>query len=91
MLIFNCTHGRSALTLLEALQTRAPALPESSADSSLTDRGTWFDEVIFCSNTTYSSGISKGGQFGLISCVLSWTKADATDNRRSDFGRRGAG
>jgi folylpolyglutamate synthase len=77
VLIFNCTHGRSAQTLLEALQTRAPALPESSAGNGLTDRGTWFDEVIFCSNTTYSSGVSKGGQSASRPSFASLNEADS--------------
>lgn len=52
VLIFNCTSGRSGLsligTLLDTLALSAASPPP-------------FDQVIFCTNTTYSSGTSKGG------------------------------
>ncbi|GAA5912712.1 tetrahydrofolate synthase [Sporobolomyces salmoneus] len=51
-LVFNCTSGRSGLSLLGTL---LESLPSSS--SGLFQP---FDHVIFCTNTTYSSGVSKG-------------------------------
>ncbi|GAA5886902.1 hypothetical protein JCM16303_006754 [Sporobolomyces ruberrimus] len=51
-LVFNCTSGRSGLsllgTLLESLPHSSSGLPQP------------FDHVIFCTNTTFSSGTSKG-------------------------------
>ncbi|GAA5974729.1 hypothetical protein JCM11641_007243 [Rhodosporidiobolus odoratus] len=53
ILIFNCTSGRSGLsllgTLLAALSSTSSAQPSQP-----------FAHVIFCTNTTYSSGASKG-------------------------------
>ncbi|KAL7409098.1 Mur ligase [Mrakia frigida] len=58
ILIFNCTNGRSASSLLTSLLSQAPS---SSSDASPTlNRGFFFDKVIFCTNTTYASGDSKG-------------------------------
>lgn len=55
ILIFNCTCGRSGLsllgTLLAALSSTSSAQPSQP-----------FAHVIFCTNTTYSSGASKGGK-----------------------------
>ncbi|GAA5856585.1 hypothetical protein JCM8547_005878 [Rhodosporidiobolus lusitaniae] len=48
VLIFNCTSGRSGLSLLSSLV--------SSFSSSMQP----FKHVIFCTNTTYASGDSKG-------------------------------
>lgn len=53
VLIFNCTSGRSGLSLLGTLLDTL-ALSSSSAKAP-------FDQVVFCTNTTYSSGVSKGG------------------------------
>ncbi|GAA5975418.1 hypothetical protein JCM5350_006473 [Sporobolomyces pararoseus] len=51
-LVFNCTSGRSGLsllgTLLDSLPHSTSGLPQP------------FDHVIFCTNTTFSSGASKG-------------------------------
>ncbi|GAA6005073.1 tetrahydrofolate synthase [Rhodotorula paludigena] len=49
VLIFNCTSGRSGLSLLGAL------LDSFSASSRQP-----FQHVVFCTNTTYSTGSSKG-------------------------------
>ncbi|KAI5474406.1 hypothetical protein MNV49_003374 [Pseudohyphozyma bogoriensis] len=46
VLIFNCTSGRSGLSLLGTLLLALPPSP--------------FSHVVFCTNTTYSSGASKG-------------------------------
>lgn len=46
-LIFNCTSGRSGLSLLGTLLSSLSSQP--------------FQHVIFCTNTTYSTGASSGG------------------------------
>lgn len=46
-LVFNCTAGRSGLSLLGTLLSALGTQP--------------FSHVIFCSNTSYSDGHSKGG------------------------------
>ncbi|KAL8278669.1 hypothetical protein RQP46_008961 [Phenoliferia psychrophenolica] len=51
ILIFNCTSGRSGLSLLGTLLDTL-ALSSSSPPP--------FSQVIFCTSTTYSSGTSKG-------------------------------
>ncbi|GAA6060839.1 hypothetical protein JCM10212_005257 [Sporobolomyces blumeae] len=51
-LVFNCTSGRSGHSLLSTLLS---SLPRSSPDLPQP-----FDHVIFCTNTTFSSGTSKG-------------------------------
>ncbi|GAA5868554.1 hypothetical protein JCM1840_005487 [Sporobolomyces johnsonii] len=52
VLIFNCTSGRSGLSLLGTLlaSLAPPSAPLSQP----------FQHVVFCTNTTYSSGSSKG-------------------------------
>lgn len=51
MLIFNCTSGRSGLSLLGTLLSTISPSTSSSP----------FSHAIFCTNTTYASGDSKGG------------------------------
>ena len=56
VLVFNCTSGRSAPALLGALidagkRARSRGGPER-----------WFDQVIFCTNVTYTDGGFKGGE-----------------------------
>ncbi|GAA6006148.1 hypothetical protein JCM11491_002049 [Sporobolomyces phaffii] len=51
-LVFNCTSGRSGLSLLGTL---LESLPDATSGPPQP-----FDHVIFCTNTTYSSGTSKG-------------------------------
>ncbi|BGP02220.1 Folylpolyglutamate synthetase [Rhodotorula toruloides] len=53
-LIFNCTSGRSGFELLSSLLS---ALSPSSAGEKLQQP---FDHVVFCTNTTFASGDSKG-------------------------------
>ena len=70
ILIFNCTSGRSGNSLLGTL------LEELSPELNP------FSHVIFCTNTTYSGGVSKGGK---LSCsalsMLVLTKfSDLTSN-----------
>ncbi|BGP18669.1 hypothetical protein JCM10213_002913 [Rhodosporidiobolus nylandii] len=48
ILIFNCTSGRSGLSLLGTLL------------SAVSSQAQPFERVIFCTNTTYASGSSKG-------------------------------
>ncbi|GAA5869112.1 hypothetical protein JCM3774_003954 [Rhodotorula dairenensis] len=54
-LIFNCTSGRSGLSLLGALTSSLS--PDESKPAVQP-----FKHVIFCTNTTYASGSSKGGE-----------------------------
>ncbi|CED83354.1 bifunctional protein [Phaffia rhodozyma] len=54
VLVFNCTNGRSASSLLTALLSQARRLSGTSSSVPL------FDKVIFSTNTTYASGQSKG-------------------------------
>ena len=54
ILIFNCTSGRNAESLLGSLINVFKAKKQGSK---------LFDHVIFCTNTTYSSGQSKGGTY----------------------------
>lgn len=54
-LIFNCTSGRSGTDLLSSLLS---ALSPSPSPSHLAQP---FDHVVFCTNTTFASGDSKGG------------------------------
>ncbi|GAA6016067.1 hypothetical protein JCM8202_005400 [Rhodotorula sphaerocarpa] len=53
-LIFNCTSGRSGLSLLRALTSALAAGDESRSIKQP------FQHVVFCTNTTYASGSSKG-------------------------------
>ncbi|GAA6013674.1 hypothetical protein JCM10207_004814 [Rhodosporidiobolus poonsookiae] len=58
ILIFNCTSGRSGLSLLGTLlSSLAPAGATAAADD---ERRQPFKCVIFCTNTTFASGTSKG-------------------------------
>ncbi|KAK4703412.1 folylpolyglutamate synthase, partial [Phenoliferia sp. Uapishka_3] len=65
VLIFNCTSGRSGHTLLGALlSTLSPSTssspPSATSKASSPTFSSPFSHVIFCTNTTYSSGLSKG-------------------------------
>ncbi|GAA5850349.1 hypothetical protein JCM3766R1_004319 [Sporobolomyces carnicolor] len=57
-LVFNCTSGRSGLSLLGTLLESLPRAASSSSSASRLAQP--FDDVIFCTNTTYRSGTSKG-------------------------------
>lgn len=63
VLIFNCTSGRSGLSLLGALTS---SLSSSDASKPTTTNKQQqqqpFKHVIFCTNTTFASGSSKGGE-----------------------------
>ncbi|GAA6028985.1 hypothetical protein JCM8097_001538 [Rhodosporidiobolus ruineniae] len=52
-LIFNCTSGRSGLSLLGTLLSSLSPAKDAKPTQP-------FDHVIFCTNTTYASGASKG-------------------------------
>jgi folylpolyglutamate synthase len=57
VLIFNCSGGRAAETLLASLL-------EAGAETigkSLEDLGAGFEEVVFCTNVTFADGGFKGG------------------------------
>lgn len=79
VLIFNCTSGRNARELLGAL------VHAIRGDATTSDVGKEtkpaFDQVVFCTNITYSSGASTGG-----ACTLS---AQAS-NRHVDLVHSGA-
>lgn len=64
VLIFNCTHGRTGSTLLGALLSSFKAKVEASKQE--IDIDTFFDDVIFCTNVTYSDGTFKGGKLPRI-------------------------
>jgi folylpolyglutamate synthase len=51
VLLFNCTHGRSARELLEAL---LHGIEDAERDKAV------FDHIIFCTNETYRHGSSGG-------------------------------
>lgn len=55
VLIFNCTSGRSASALLEALLKGGESRSQSASEL-----GSTFDHVIFCTNVTYVDGGFKG-------------------------------
>ncbi|PVG03448.1 FolC bifunctional protein [Serendipita vermifera] len=58
ILIFNCTHGRTGSTLLNALlDSFKSKLVSNELDTNIE---TFFDHVIFCTNVTYSDGTFKG-------------------------------
>lgn len=65
VLIFNCTSGRSGLSLLGAL-TSSLSPPDASKPTTTTNNNKQqpqpFKHVIFCTNTTFASGSSKGGE-----------------------------
>ncbi|CAO1613694.1 unnamed protein product [Sympodiomycopsis kandeliae] len=56
-LIFNCTNGRSAHELLKSL---LDVLVSSQGGTDYKTISTFFQSVIFCTNTTYKSGSSSG-------------------------------
>lgn len=63
-LIFNCTSGRSAESLLGSLtDSMAERLVKckSTHGASEAEQSEIFDDVIFCPNTTYSDGTFSGG------------------------------
>lgn len=70
-LIFNCTSGRSGLSLLRALTSALAAGDESRSIKQP------FQHVVFCTNTTYASGSSKGGE--LASSILFSRQPPGTD------------
>lgn len=61
VLIFNCTSGRSGLSLLGAL-TSSLSPPNASKPTTTNNKQQPFKHVIFCTNTTFASGSSKGGE-----------------------------
>jgi folylpolyglutamate synthase len=68
VLIFNCSGGRAAETLLASLL-------EAGAETigkSLEDLGAGFEEVVFCTNVTFADGGFKGGTslFTNSSCLF---------------------
>lgn len=62
VLIFNCTNGRSAFELLSALLEAGRKTKTHAKAVSLEDVGSWFDQVVFCTNVTYTDGHFKGGE-----------------------------
>ena len=63
VLIFNCTNGRSAATLLQALlehlEHDVPRLAaQGSAAGPYAAGRSFFDEVLFCTNNTFANGSS---------------------------------
>ncbi|KWU45852.1 FolC bifunctional protein [Rhodotorula sp. JG-1b] len=58
VLIFNCTSGRSGLSLLGALTSSLS--PPDGSNSANKQQSQPFKHVIFCTNTTFASGSSKG-------------------------------
>jgi folylpolyglutamate synthase len=68
VLIFNCSGGRAAETLLASLL-------EAGAETigkSLEELGAGFEEVVFCTNVTFADGGFKGGTslFSYSSCLF---------------------
>jgi folylpolyglutamate synthase len=68
ILIFNCSGGRAAETLLASLL-------EAGAETSgktLEELGAGFEEVVFCTNVTFADGGFKGGTslFSYSSCLF---------------------
>lgn len=57
VLIFNCSGGRAAETLLGSLLDAG----SKACGKSLEDLGSGFEEVVFCTNVTYADGNFKGG------------------------------
>ncbi|GBE79526.1 Folylpolyglutamate synthase [Sparassis crispa] len=58
ILVFNCTHGRSAKSLLRSIVTNVAA--QLQLHDRQDDPGMFFDHVIFCTNVTYEDGGFKG-------------------------------
>lgn len=55
VLVFNCTSGRSAHALLKALLDAGRRAWGDRAEG-------YFDQVVFCTNVTYTDGGFKGGK-----------------------------
>lgn len=62
VLIFNCSGGRAAESLLESLLQAGAGVTGKSVE----ELGKGFEEVVFCTNVTYADGNFKGGE-----CVFS--------------------
>jgi folylpolyglutamate synthase len=58
VLIFNCSGGRAAETLLGSLLDAGA----KAAGKSLEELGQGFEEVVFCTNVTFADGNFKGGK-----------------------------
>ncbi|KAG8218628.1 FolC bifunctional protein [Butyriboletus roseoflavus] len=58
VLIFNCTHGRSGETFLGVILNGIKT--QLSAFNSPEESSRFFDQVVFCSNVTYTDGHFKG-------------------------------
>ncbi|KAH9843865.1 FolC bifunctional protein [Rhodofomes roseus] len=58
VLIFNCTNGRSAHTLLGAAVAKIAAQLQLHGKEK--DASSFFDHVVFCTNVTYADGGFKG-------------------------------
>jgi folylpolyglutamate synthase len=58
VLIFNCSGGRAAESLLGSLLDAGAKV----SGKSVTELGSAFEEVVFCTNVTYADGNFKGGK-----------------------------
>lgn len=58
VLIFNCSGGRAAESLLESLLEAGASV----SGQTLEELGRGFEEVVFCTNVTYADGHFKGGK-----------------------------
>ena len=58
VLIFNCSGGRAAETLLASLLEAGA----KTSGKSLEELGAGFEEVVFCTNVTFADGNFKGGE-----------------------------
>jgi folylpolyglutamate synthase len=63
VLIFNCSGGRAAETLLASLLDAG----SETSGKTLEELGAGFEEVIFCTNVTFADGGFKGGTFLTLS------------------------
>lgn len=65
-LIFNCTNGRKAEELLgsmlDAVESNLSSEGSRSSASRFQFANQWFDQVRFCTNTTFKDGASAGGE-----------------------------
>ncbi|GJE84386.1 FolC bifunctional protein [Phanerochaete sordida] len=59
VLVFNCTAGRTGATFLRAMLEGIEQLLQEHAREGESS-GTFFDQVVFCTNVTYASGNYKG-------------------------------
>lgn len=59
-LIFNCTNGRSARELLQAVLDVLVASEKCDGSDYQTVGRSFFSQLLFCTNTTYKSGSSSG-------------------------------